>query len=102
MQLTWTITRLNCTLMWRLAKANIEKAQLAQKTYYDKFSKTVDVKPGDRVLVFMPAEWQVKTCKLSRPFYGPYRVLNVTSTNVEVRLIDNPQKEPMFIHLSRV
>ena len=87
---------------WKLAKTNIEKAQVAQKSYYDKFSKTVDVKPGDRVMVFMPAERQGKAWKLSRPFHGPYRVLNVTNTNVEVRLVDSPQDESMFVHLNRV
>ena len=72
-----------------------------QKSYYDKSSKASNVKPGDRVMVFMPAERQGKTWKLLHPYHGPYRVLSVTDTNVEVRLVDNPQGESMFVHLSR-
>ena len=81
---------------WKLAKANIKEAQLAQKSYYDKFSKSVNIKAGDRV---MPTERQGKTWKLARPFHGPYRVIG---TNAEVHLVGSPQDEPMFIHLNRI
>ena len=87
---------------WKLARVNIEKAQASQKSYYDRSSESVDLKPGDRVMVFMPAERQGKTWKLSRPFHGPYRVLHVTDTNVEVRLIDRPEDDTIFVHLNRV
>ena len=46
----------NLSTTWELAKTNIGKAQVAQKSYYGRFSKAVDVKPGDRVMVYMPAE----------------------------------------------
>lgn len=87
---------------WKLAKANIKKAQVSQKSYYDRSSKAVNLKPGDRVMVFMPAERQGKTWKLSRPFHGPYRVLNVTDTNVEARLVDRPEDDSIFVHINRV
>ena len=87
---------------WKLARANIEMAQASQKSYYDRSSKSFDLKPGDRVMVFMPAERKSKTWKLSRPFHGPYRVLHATDTNVEVRLIDHPEDDTMFVHLNRV
>ena len=35
--------------------------------------------------------------KLARPFYG---VLNVTPTNVEVRLVDSPTDELIFVNLN--
>ena len=53
-------------------------------------------------MVFMPAEQQGKAWKLSRSFHGPFRVLSVTDTNVEVRLIDHPKDDPIFVHLDRV
>ena len=53
-------------------------------------------------MVHMPAESQGKNWKLSRPFHGPYRVLKVTPTNVEVRLVDHPKDEPIFVALNRV
>lgn len=74
------------SLAWELAQANIQKAQASQKRNYDrKCTEEVNLKAGDRVMIYMPAESQGKNWKLSRPFHGPYRVLKVTPTNVEVR-----------------
>ena len=50
----------------------------------------------------MPAESQGKDWKLCCPFHGPYRVLSVTPTNVEVRLVDALRDEPIFVNLDRV
>lgn len=47
---------------------------------------------------FMPIETQGRDRKLARPYHGPYRVLNITPTNVEVSLIDRP----IFVSLDRV
>ena len=47
---------LHVSTAWELAKTNIGKVQVAQKSYYDRFSKAVDVKHGDKVLVYMTAE----------------------------------------------
>ena len=91
------------TLAWKLARANIQKAQGTQKQNYDrKCTKDVNLKAGDRVMVFMPAESQGKNWKLSRQFHGLYRVLQVTPTNAEVRLIDRPKDEPIFVALDRI
>ena len=87
---------------WKLAQGNIKRAQTTQKRCYDQSAKKVSIKPGDRVMVHMPAEVQGKTWKLARPFHGPYRVLTVTDTNAEVRLVDQPASEPIFVHLNRV
>ena len=43
-----------------------------------------------------------KAWKLVRPFHGPYRVLSVTPTNAEVRLVDQPGADAIFVSLSRV
>ena len=40
--------------------------------------------------------------KLVRPFYGPYRVISVTLTNAEVRLVDQQRADAIFVSLSRV
>ena len=90
------------SVAWSLAKENIKRAQIAQKRYYDQTAKPSSVKPGDRVMIFMPAERQGKTWKLARPFHGPYRVVHVTDTNVEARLVDRPQDPSIFVHLNRV
>ena len=53
-------------------------------------------------MVYMPSELQGDEHKLRRPFYGQYRVLNVTETNAEVRLVDSPNEDPIFVNLNRI
>lgn len=60
------------------------------------------MKVGQRVMVHMPSELQGKTWKFARPFHGPFRVLTVTPTNAEVRLVDEPKSDSMFVSLTRV
>ena len=92
----------NLSLAWKSAAQHIKQAQSTQKAYYDRTSKESGLKPGDRVMVFMPAETKTKDHKLVRPFHGPYRVLHVTPTNAEVRLVDQPNSESIFVSLNRV
>ena len=53
-------------------------------------------------MVFMSSEKKGTTWKLARPFYGPYRVLGITPTNAEVRLIDKPDDPTICIALNQV
>ena len=92
----------NLSTAWQLARDSLKLSQTAQKRQYDRSSRKVSIRPGDRVMVHMPAESQGKNWKLSRPFHGPYRVLKVTPTNVEVRLVDRPGSESIFVNLGRV
>ena len=62
----------------------------------------MSIKCGDRVMVYMPSEVKGKTWKLARPFHGPYCVEAVTNTNAEVRLVDKPTSDTIFVHLSGV
>ena len=55
-----------------------------------KRSNEFDLKVGDRVMVYMLQEKKAKSRKVARPYFGPYRVLSVTPSNVEVQLIDKP------------
>ena len=50
----------------------------------------------------MPHESTGKTAKLARPYFGPYRVVNVTPSNAEVRLVDQPDDPTIFVSLDRV
>ena len=53
-------------------------------------------------MVHMPHEANGKAAKLARPYFGPYRILSLTPTIAEVRLVDQPDDSSMFISLSRV
>jgi hypothetical protein len=86
---------------WSLAKSSIKQAQTKQEMY-DKYSKQPQFQIGDRVMVFMPSEKKGTTWKLARPFYGPYRIVDLTPTNAEVHLIDKPEDSTIFVVLNRV
>ena len=87
---------------WALAHQNIKLAQVKQKTQYDKHSKETKLRVGDRVMVYMPGEVKGKAWKFARPYHGPYRLLSITPTNAEVRLIDCPDEKSKFVPLDHV
>lgn len=87
---------------WKTASECIKSAQKHQKTVYDRHAKTIDYRVGDRVMVHMPHEATGKAAKLARPYFGPYRIVSITSTNAEVRLVDKPDEPTIFVSLSRV
>ena len=93
---------LNLSTAWKLAQENIRGAQMKQKKQYDRSSTPPTLKVSDRVMVYMPSEVKGKNRKLARPFHGPYRVLSVTPTNAEVRLVDDLTSAPIFVSLDRV
>ena len=53
-------------------------------------------------MVYMPQERKGKSRKVARPYFGPYRVLGVSPSNVEVRLVDKPADASIFVSLDRV
>ena len=53
-------------------------------------------------MVFMPSETTGKDRKLARPYHGPYRVVSLTATNAEVKLIENPKESSIFVALDRL
>ena len=86
---------------WSAAKQHITRAQDKQKQQYDKHAKESPVKVGDRVMVHMPGSVKGKAWKLVRQYHGPYRVMSVTPTNAEVRLVDERTRSRSFVSLSR-
>jgi len=92
----------NLSQAWDLARANIERAQKRQKLQYDKKASAVNLQVGNRVMVYMPAKVKGKDRKIARPYHGPYWVLSLTPTNAEVRFIDDPTNEPIFVALERI
>ena len=87
---------------WKLAGENIKGAQVKQKKFYDRKTREVDLKVGERVMVFMPSECKGENWKLTRPFHGPYRVVTVHDNTVEVRLVNRPKSESICVSLDRV
>ena len=90
---------------WKTAQENIRSAQEKQKRNYDRYSKERPYEIGDRVMVYMPGAVKGKAWKFARPliyFYGSYRVLATTPTNLEVKPVDKPDAELIFVSLNRI
>ena len=41
---------------WKLARKHVQQAQRTQKKYYDRKTKELTYREGDRVFVYMPKE----------------------------------------------
>ena len=87
--------------VWRSARANMEKAVVAQKNYYDKKHREVQFAVGDTVLL-STQNLRLKGIphKLQRKFCGPYKVLEKIGTQAyRLKLPDQWRIHPVF-HVS--
>ncbi len=48
-------------------------------------------------MIHMPSAITGKSWKLAQPFHRPFRILSVTPTNVEARLVDDPDAKSILI-----
>ena len=87
---------------WKAAAESVKRAQSRQKRTYDRRATESRFKVGERVLVHMPHEVRANAWKFACPFHGPYRIVNLTPTNAEVKLVDKPAKASIFVALSRL
>ena len=84
------------------AREQIKKAQVRQKKFYDVHAKEPSYKVGERIMVYMPTDVTGKDRKLARPYHGPYRVVALTPTNAEVKLVDSVDDPSIFVALDRL
>ena len=87
---------------WELARTHVQQAQRRQKKSYDRRSRDPLYQVGDRVFLYMLAAKTGTAHKLARPFHGPYRVLEVTHSDVRVVPVDRPQDTLIFVAMARV
>ena len=83
----------------------IQNAQRKYKTQYDKRAKTSpnQYKIGDWVLIKHPQDETGANRKLSRPWYGPFRITRLESTGIIAEQIyGNSPKDQIRVHLQRV
>ena len=85
-----------------LALKNIEKAQRRYKQQYDKKATEPSYRVGEWVLVKFPHEETGKGRKLSRPWHGPYRIVDRSDPDLTVTKVYSPQEGAIKVHQSRV
>ena len=87
---------------WRIARESVAKALKRQKKAYDKHSWPRSFREGDRVMVYMPVERNGRNRKLSRLYFGPYRVLEVHPNGLTVRPVDRITEPLIRVNQDRV
>ena len=87
-----------------LAATTIRQEQKRAKETYDRKSKVKEptYKLGDWVLVRFPQEESGKKRKLSKPWHGPYRVVQKSDPDVTVVPVHFPESGTIQVHQSRV
>ena len=86
----------------QLAAVSIRTAQEKYKGVYDRSSRVADYKLGDWVLVKFPQDETGRMRKLSRPWHGPYRVIDRRDPDVTVVKVYAPQDGQIQVHQNRV
>ena len=85
-----------------LAVASIREAQWRYKGQYDKGARVNNYRVGDWVFVKFPAEESGKNWKMSRPWCGPFRILERRDPNLIMRSVSFPEEPSMLVHQLRV
>ena len=85
-----------------LASATIRSAQKKYKRSYDRRMYSPKLRVGDWILIRFPHEETGANRKLSRPWYGPFRISSIEQSNIIANKVYFPQEEPIRVHMSRV
>ena len=86
----------------QLAASSIQKAQAKYKEQYDRKTKETTFRVGDWILVRFPQDESGRLRKLSRPWHGPYRILDKSDPDVTCIKVYYPQDGPVHVHQSRI
>ena len=93
---------LNLSTARELAVKTLQKHQQKSKARYDQKAVNRQYRVGDWVLVKFPREESGKNRKLSRPWHGPYRVVDCKEPDLTVTKVYRPQDNQIQIHQERV
>ena len=81
-----------------LAVSSIREAQSRYKRQYDKGARIANFRVGDWAFVKFPAEESGKNRKMSRPWHGPFRVIERKDPNITLRNVYFPEEPTMLVH----
>ena len=85
-----------------LAASSIQRAQRRYKEQYDRNARVTDLRVGEWVFVRFPQDETGRLRKLSRPWHGPYRILQKRDPDITVVKVYHPQHGEICVHQSRV
>ncbi len=77
-----------------MVEENAKTIQAKQKEYYDRKTKEMDLKAGDKVLLLLPNS----TRKFVAKWQGPYTILRrVGKVNFEIEMPDKGRRRQFFM-----
>ena len=85
-----------------IAASNIQRAQKRYKHQHDCHARPSNFRVGDWVFVWFPQDESGRFRKLSRPWHGPYRVLERKDPDFVVAKVYDPQHGQICVHQDRV
>ena len=86
----------------QLAARCLQRAQVRYKKFYDNKIHQTTLRVGDWVLIHFPSDESGRLRKLSRPWHGPYRIVDRNDPDVTCVKVYHPQDGPLQVHQSRV
>lgn len=81
------------TTTWEVARKCVRQAQQRQKVQYDRRSTVNPYKAGERVFLFKPTEKTGEARKLTCPFHGPYRIVELDTNTPTLKRVDRPEED---------
>ena len=84
--------------VWNNVFDNIEKQQEKQKQLYDQTAKNTMFKVDDLVRVYTLIQRIGKNKKFERNWLGPYKVIKVTPTNLQIKYSEG---STIWVHKNR-
>ena len=80
----------------------IRKAQRRYKVQYDRRATPSSYRVGEWILIRFPHEESGRLRKLSRPWHGPYRVVENREADIVAVKVYFPEEKQIQVHQSRV
>ena len=86
-----------------LTAKTLQRAQARYKRQYDRHTnQVIRLRVGDWILVRFPQDETGRYRKLSRPWHGPYRIVEKSDTGVVCSKVYFPQDGQVRVHMSRI
>ena len=92
---------LNLSSARKLAQTTLQQAQKCYKNSYDKHCHPIHYQLGDWILIRFSQDETEKDHKLSKPWHGPYRVVQCEEPNIVATKVYFPDDGPINVHQTR-
>jgi hypothetical protein len=82
----------------QVARKNLIAIKVRRKDYYDKGTEMMDLKVGDKVLLYVETVRRGRSRNLSSQYIGPYDVVELNKVNVTIK----KERKLIKMHVNRL